>query len=34
MGGFHASLCPDEVARYAEAVVTGEAEQLWPREND
>ena len=31
MGGFHASLCPDEVARYAEAVVTGEAEQLWPR---
>ncbi len=31
MGGFHASLCPDEVARYAEAVVCGEAEQLWPR---
>jgi len=31
MGGFHASLCPDEVARYAEAVVVGEAEQLWPR---
>jgi len=30
MGGFHASLCPDEVARHAEAVVTGEAEQLWP----
>ena len=23
MGGFHASLCPEEVARYAEAVVVG-----------
>jgi radical SAM superfamily enzyme YgiQ (UPF0313 family) len=31
MGGFHASLLPDEVARYAEAVVIGEAEALWPR---
>jgi radical SAM superfamily enzyme YgiQ (UPF0313 family) len=31
MGGFHASLCPDEVGRYAEAVVCGEAEELWPR---
>jgi radical SAM superfamily enzyme YgiQ (UPF0313 family) len=31
MGGFHASLCPEEVARYAEAVVVGEAEELWPR---
>lgn len=31
MGGFHAMLCPDEVARHAEAVVCGEAEQLWPR---
>jgi radical SAM superfamily enzyme YgiQ (UPF0313 family) len=30
MGGFHASLCPDEVARYAESVVVGEAEALWP----
>jgi radical SAM superfamily enzyme YgiQ (UPF0313 family) len=30
MGGFHASLCPDEVSRYAEAVVTGEAEAVWP----
>lgn len=30
MGGFHASLCPDEVAQYAEAVVTGEAERSWP----
>lgn len=30
MGGFHASLMPDEVARYADAVVTGEAEAIWP----
>ena len=31
MGGFHATLCSDEVARYAEAVVIGEAEGLWPQ---
>jgi radical SAM superfamily enzyme YgiQ (UPF0313 family) len=31
MGGFHASLCPDEVAQYPEAVVCGEAEILWPK---
>ncbi len=31
MGGFHASLCPEEVARYAESVVVGEAEALWPQ---
>jgi radical SAM superfamily enzyme YgiQ (UPF0313 family) len=31
MGGFHATLCPQEVARYAEAVVCGEAEQIWPQ---
>src|SRR4051812_4747558 len=30
MGGFHASLCPDEVARQAESVGVGEAEALWP----
>ena len=30
MGGFHATLCPDEVALYAESVVVGEAERLWP----
>lgn len=30
MGGFHASLVPDEVAQYAESVVVGEAEGLWP----
>lgn len=26
MGGFHATLCPDEVSRYAESIVIGEAE--------
>jgi len=31
MGGFHATLCPDEVSQYAEAVVCGEAETIWPR---
>jgi radical SAM superfamily enzyme YgiQ (UPF0313 family) len=34
MGGFHASLCPDEVSRYAEAVIVGEAEEIWPRVMD
>jgi len=29
MGGFHATLAPDEVARYADAVVIGEAEGVW-----
>lgn len=29
MGGFHATLVPDEVARYAETVVVGEAEHTW-----
>ena len=29
MGGFHATLCPEEVAQYADAVVIGEAENLW-----
>jgi radical SAM superfamily enzyme YgiQ (UPF0313 family) len=31
MGGFHATLLPEEVAEYAEAVVVGAAEGLWPR---
>jgi len=31
MGGFHATLCSAEVARYAEAVVVGEAEGAWPQ---
>jgi radical SAM superfamily enzyme YgiQ (UPF0313 family) len=30
MGGFHATLMTDEVAEYAESVVVGEAEDLWP----
>ncbi len=29
MGGFHATLLPQEVSRYAEAVVSGEAEAVW-----
>ena len=31
MGGFHPTLCPDEVAEYADSVVVGEAEGIWPR---
>ena len=31
MGGFHATLVPDEVRDYAESVVVGEAEELWPQ---
>lgn len=31
MGGFHATLCPHEVARYADSVVVGEAEAVFPR---
>jgi radical SAM superfamily enzyme YgiQ (UPF0313 family) len=31
MGGFHPTLCPDEVGHYAESVVVGEAEETWPR---
>jgi radical SAM superfamily enzyme YgiQ (UPF0313 family) len=29
MGGFHATLCTEEVTRYADAVVIGEAEAVW-----
>jgi radical SAM superfamily enzyme YgiQ (UPF0313 family) len=29
MGGFHVSLVPEEAKRYAEAIVTGEAETVW-----
>ncbi len=29
MGGFHATLCPDEVSLYADSVVIGEAEGQW-----
>lgn len=30
VGGFHASLVPEEAERYAEAVIVGEAEPVWP----
>jgi radical SAM superfamily enzyme YgiQ (UPF0313 family) len=29
MGGIHASMCPDEVLQYADAVVVGEVEGIW-----
>lgn len=29
MGGFHVTLMPQEAARYAEIIVTGEAESVW-----
>jgi len=31
MGGMHATLLPDEVAEHADAVVTGDAEAVWPQ---
>ena len=31
MGGFHATLAPNEVTDYADAVVIGEAETTWPQ---
>ncbi len=30
MGGVHASMLPDEALRYVDAVVVGEAEEVWP----
>ena len=30
MGGFHPTLVPEEVSDYAESIVIGEAEELWP----
>ncbi len=30
MGGFHATLCPEEVQRYCESIVIGEAEETFP----
>ncbi len=30
MGGFHPTLVPEEASQYAEAIVVGEAEGLWP----
>jgi radical SAM superfamily enzyme YgiQ (UPF0313 family) len=31
MGGFHPTLVPEEASDYAEAIVIGEAEGVWPR---
>ena len=31
MGGFHATLAPDEVSEYADSTVVGEAEGIWAR---
>ena len=31
MGGIHVSYMPDEALRYADAVVTGEGENIWPQ---
>jgi radical SAM superfamily enzyme YgiQ (UPF0313 family) len=31
MGGIHVSMVPEEASRYCDAVVTGEAEAVWPR---
>jgi radical SAM superfamily enzyme YgiQ (UPF0313 family) len=30
MGGFHATLVPEEVRQYAESIIIGEAEGVWP----
>lgn len=29
MGGIHATMCPEEASRYADSIVTGEAESVW-----
>lgn len=31
LGGYHVMLAPDEAARYADAILVGFAESLWPR---
>ena len=31
MGGVHPTYCPEEALRYADAIVCGEAEDLWPQ---
>lgn len=31
LGGIHPTACPHECARHADAIVVGEAEELWPR---
>jgi radical SAM superfamily enzyme YgiQ (UPF0313 family) len=30
LGGIHVTVCPDEAVRHADAIVTGEAETIWP----
>ena len=30
LGGIHVTVCPDEAMRHADAIVTGEAETIWP----
>ena len=30
IGGYHATLCPDETKEHADAVCIGEAESVWP----
>jgi radical SAM superfamily enzyme YgiQ (UPF0313 family) len=30
LGGFHPTLAPEEASRFAEAIVSGEAEAIWP----
>ena len=30
LGGIHVTVCPEEALRHADAIVTGEAELLWP----
>lgn len=30
LGGIHVTVCPDEAMRHADAIVTGEAETVWP----
>ncbi len=30
LGGIHVTLCPEEAMRHADAIVTGEAETIWP----
>lgn len=31
MGGYHATLCPKEVQEHCDAIMIGEAEQMWPQ---
>ncbi len=30
LGGIHVTICPEEARRHADAIVTGEAETIWP----